>query len=363
MTTIAPESRITLYYREGSSDKVYQVSLEPKEGHFVVNFAFGRRGSALTTGTKTSSPVDVETARTIFAKLIGEKKAKGYTEGEAGTPYQGTPKQERISGLLPQLLNPIDEAEMKNLINDDKWCTQEKFDGKRILIEKQDQAVRGINRKGLLVALPLPVVTAATVFKSNFVIDTEAVGETFNAFDLLIWDGEDYRTKSYKERLTGLLNLLFSGQQRQITYADTAWTSREKDRLIDSLRAANKEGVVFKRIDAPYAAGRPNSGGTQLKHKFYATASAIVGIVNEQRSVGLLLLKGRSLKSAGNVTIPANQPMPAVGSVVEIRYLYAFSESGCLYQPVYLGERTDIDKSACTVSQLKYKANPTEEES
>src|SRR6266478_745084 len=63
-TMSPPEAeRITLYYREGSSDKVYQASIEPKGELFVVNFAYGRRGSTMNTGTKTSSPVDYETAK------------------------------------------------------------------------------------------------------------------------------------------------------------------------------------------------------------------------------------------------------------------------------------------------------------
>ena len=82
--------RITLYYREGSSDKVYQVSIQSRGEGFVVNFAYGRRGSTMSTGTKTQAPVDHETAARIFTKLVNEKKAKGYTEGPDGTPYQNT---------------------------------------------------------------------------------------------------------------------------------------------------------------------------------------------------------------------------------------------------------------------------------
>ena len=44
--------RITLYYREGSSDKVYEAIIEPQGEGFVVNFAYGRRGSTMSTGTK-----------------------------------------------------------------------------------------------------------------------------------------------------------------------------------------------------------------------------------------------------------------------------------------------------------------------
>ena len=56
---MAAQDRVTLYYREGSSDKVYQAAIEPAGDGFVVNFAYGRRGATLTTGTKTSSPVDL----------------------------------------------------------------------------------------------------------------------------------------------------------------------------------------------------------------------------------------------------------------------------------------------------------------
>ena len=87
----APE-RVSLYYREGSSDKVYRAAIEPAGNQFVVNFAYGRRGSTLTTGTKTTLPVDYEAAQKIYTKLVGEKKAKGYTEGENGTPYQHAEK-------------------------------------------------------------------------------------------------------------------------------------------------------------------------------------------------------------------------------------------------------------------------------
>jgi bifunctional non-homologous end joining protein LigD len=49
----APTKSITLYYREGSSDKVYQCSIEASGELFVVNFAYGRRGTTLQNGTKS----------------------------------------------------------------------------------------------------------------------------------------------------------------------------------------------------------------------------------------------------------------------------------------------------------------------
>ena len=79
MTATMEEPKTTsLYYREGSSDKEYHVRLEAKDNGYVVNFAYGRRGSTLTTGTKTSAPVYYDAALMVFDKLVKEKKAKGF---------------------------------------------------------------------------------------------------------------------------------------------------------------------------------------------------------------------------------------------------------------------------------------------
>jgi len=48
---------ITLYFKEGAADKVYQAAIEPQDGGYVVNFAYGRRGNTLTSGSKTTAPV------------------------------------------------------------------------------------------------------------------------------------------------------------------------------------------------------------------------------------------------------------------------------------------------------------------
>jgi bifunctional non-homologous end joining protein LigD len=114
-----PEAKsITLYYHEGPSDKVYRCSIETNGELFVVNFSYGRRGTTLQTGTKTSSPVDYETAKGIFDKLVRGKLAKGYTPGADGTPYAQTKDAERATEVRPQLLNPIEEDEAKRLITD-----------------------------------------------------------------------------------------------------------------------------------------------------------------------------------------------------------------------------------------------------
>ena len=353
--------RITLYYRESSSDKVYQASIEPQGELFVVNFAFGRRGSTMNTGTKTQTPVDHDSAKNIYDKLVREKQAKGYTEGPNGTPYQHTDNEHRVTGHLPQLLNPIDEKEATELLQDPAWAMQEKFDGRRVLLRKAGAEIHGINRKGLLIGLPSPIVVGAHKIGSDFIMDGECVGDVLYAFDLLEWDGTDYRTIPYQHRLVKLSKLVNRPDITHIEVFETAIDPAHKKRLFQQLQTGKKEGVVFKRLDAPYTPGRPNRGGPQLKHKFYATCSAVVAKINDQRSVALRLLNGKIWIPVGNVTIPANFNVPAAGEVVEIRYLYGFRESNALYQPVYLGPRTDVEQHECVLSQLKYKSTREED--
>ncbi len=356
MNIITENQSVSLYYREGSSDKVYQASIESAGDGFAVNFAYGRRGTTLNTGTKTNTPVDHETATRIFEKLVSEKKAKGYTEGPNGTPYQHSDKQP--SGVLPQLLNPIDEAQVNQLVQGYDYCAQEKYDGRRVLLRKTGQEIQGINRKGLVIGLPELIVNAAKVFPDDWVMDGECVGNMILSFDLLEHNSATLMQEAYHRRYLVLMNLRAKAMQRNIELAETAFTPKQKRQMLDLLRKQNKEGIVFKRLDAPYTPGRPNSGGNQFKHKFYATCSAVVAKVNDKRSVEVRLLNGKGWNNCGNVTIPANHSVPPVGAVVEIRYLYAFNESNALYQPVYLGLRTDVDQHECVLSQLKYK--PTE---
>jgi len=354
---------ITLYFREGRSDKVYQVSLQPEGAGLVVNFAFGRRGSTLHTGTKTARPVDYEAAVKVYDKLVREKMAKGYTPGPDGTPYQGTERQATATGIFPQLLNPIDEDQAKQLIADDDWWMQEKFDGKRILIRKDRDQVIGINRKGLAVAIARPIARhARTIGGRRWLMDGECVGDAYFAFDLLEHDGVDLRKEPYRHRLDALSAIVATGGNGAIRVRGTATGTARKQDTLAALCRIKAEGVVFKRHAAPYTPGRPASGGDQLKLKFTATASCIVAKANRtKRSVALVLLDGGKRIAVGNVTIPPNQPIPRAGSVVEVRYLYTYP-GGSLFQPVCLGRRDDIDPKACTLGQLKYKAAGENEE-
>lgn len=72
-----------LWFREGSSDKVYEVDLLendafPSEQRYLVNFRYGRRGATLREGSKTPAPVALAAATKIFDSIVVSKVNDGY---------------------------------------------------------------------------------------------------------------------------------------------------------------------------------------------------------------------------------------------------------------------------------------------
>ena len=363
-------TKTSLYYAEGRSDKEYHVDLVAAEGGHVVNFRYGRRGSALTVGTKTSVPVDFAQAKMIFDKLVKEKTAKGYTADVSGAAYQGTEHAGRQTGFVPQLLNPITESEALRLLIDDHWAAQEKMDGERRMAQADEGLVVGANRKGLIVPLPQAVADELQTLEAKYGeirVDGELIGDRLYVFDLHLLHGMAIHRFPWIERMR-LANDILS-ECRFIKAVPVAETTDEKRRLWRRVHEAHGEGVVFKRLNAPVTEGRPNTGGDWLKFKFTESASCCVFSVNsDKRSVriGLLeirddLIKGPEMVPVGNVTIPPNHAIPHVGEIVEVEYLYAYL-GGSLYQPVYRGKRNDLDVSACTTRQLKYKPEGREDD-
>ena len=354
---------VSLYFCQGSSDKIYQIALEPNginSSGFDVTFAYGRRGSTLKTGRKNTFSLTEGEANVMFDALLQEKKQKGYqeTEGATSTPYQHA--ESLSSGILPQLLNPIDEAEALTLLSDDAWCLQRKLDGRNQILRSRNGIPEGINKKGLVVGLPETVLADAIRINQSFTMPGEAIGDDLYVHDLLDLEDNDLRTQPYYTRYLTLEDEIVALGLRHIKLVPVAWTTKEKKAMWKRAKKEKGEGVVFKRCDAPFTPGRPASGGDQRKHKFYATLSAIVASVNAQRSVNLVLFKNGVLTPIGKCTISPNFDVPHVNEVIEVRYLYALKESNCLYQTIMLGVRDDVTADECTFEQQKVKYKPEE---
>ncbi len=351
-----------LYYRQGGSDKEYHVTLAAVDGGYVVNFTYGRRGSALRAGTKTQAPVPLEKARDLFARVVKEKTGEGYQPGEAGGAVVA-PATVKPAEWLPQLLNPIEEAAALALIADPDWGLQEKHDGvNRILGLTEALEPFGINRRGEPVPLPEEVAAALRAVGSRVgrvVLPAEGMGAYAICHGLLWLKRADYRPRPFETSYGVLAQMAEHFDRATLRLSPLAVTPAEKQAQFNRLKAAGAEGVVFKRLGAAYTPGRPASGGDHLKLKFWASCSAVITRLNDKASFAVALLDPatQTWVDMGNVTCPANKPLPKVGAVVEIRYLYAY-RGGKLYQPFYRDLRDDIAPAECTLAQLKYKAEP-----
>lgn len=347
---------ISLYFQSGGSDKVYHVQLEAREEGYVVNFQFGRRNGTLNSGTKTAAPVSFDKARKIYDALVKEKTSKGYVAEEGAQAFTGMEHAGRISGVQPQLSNAIDEATARVLLADPDWFAQEKMDGERRPVRFADGVPVGVNKKGLTVALPMTTLVALQQLLPNTAgttLDAEMIGEVLHVFDALEWQGTDLRDSTLASRLERLQTL---GSNALVKIVPTARSSAEKVALFERVRAANGEGLVFKRAGAKYVAGRPHSGGDSRKFKFIAEATVRVARVNQGKRSVLMELhdEAGAWSEVGSVTIPPAVTIPAPGSCIEVAYLHAFP-GGSLFQPVYKGLREDQDEGDCVLAQLKFK--------
>lgn len=340
----APESSF-LFYTGNGSDKVYQAHLRQKDAGWVVDYGNGPRGGTLRTGTKTATPLAYEAARKIYDKLVREKTAGGYTPDQSGTLYTASDLAGRKSGELPQLPTAITEAEAELLFSDTSWGLQQKADGENRIVIVEGTAVRGTNRRGLFVDIPQHWTGPNS--DGRTVIAGEHVGDRFLAFDLLEFMGQDFRRRPFLSRFHDLEQIAASVPWMEVLELSIA--TEDKRRRAAEILASNGEGFVFKRLEAHFEPGRSDDS---LKFKFTETATCLVLRQNAQRSVAVGLRDDAGVMiDLGNVTIPPSEALPAVGSLVEVRYLYRYDQ-GKFEQPVFKMPRPDMTEDAAVLAQV-----------
>ncbi len=358
------ERSVFLYMTAGKSNKQYNVHLKQDGEGWVVNFENGPRGRNLRTGTKTTSPVDLQTANKTFDALVAKKQKGGYTADESGQAYVGTEYADSVTGFEPQLLNEITEEDAIELGATGHWFTQTKHDGERRGVRKDSSCFVYSNRRGMGTAVSQPVHDAfealARTGLGEFEFDCESMGNHIVIFDVLSLDGEDQRKRPFKERAE-VLHMMHNLTLRadldatiKVDVPSPALTKQDVISRIEMARKAGEEGLTFKDGREPYTPDRPASGGPALKLKFWESATVRIAKKHAtKRSVSLEVLDGEAWIDVGNCTIPSNHDIPAQGDLVEIEYLYAY-KGGSLFQPKYRGIRTDLEVSDANVGQLKY---------
>jgi bifunctional non-homologous end joining protein LigD len=362
------EESISLYFKQGSSDKVYLAHLLEDKGNGLdnlrwrVSFEFGRRGSTLQPGVKIANAT-YEQAKKVYNKLVGSKVAKGYKPGEGASQAAVVAAGEKeSSGLIPWQPTMLEEEEVKTYIKNDNWLAQEKFDGRHLMISSVGGQITASNKKGIVVGFPSEIRDAIAALPVPVILDGEAIGTVLNVFDLIYAGTHNLTGLSTVFRLSMLAELAVRFDEH-LKEVYTAYTTAEKRSLFNEIKARRGEGLVFKKKEATYQAGKPNSGGTMRKFKFYGEATCqVLDTTKDKRSVllGILLDKGGMFREVGKVTIPPNWEMPYKQQLIDVKYLYAYP-NGSLFQAIYKGPRDDVDH-ADYYSSLKFKAGTLEDD-
>ncbi|UPK05959.1 DNA ligase D [Bradyrhizobium sp. 170] len=190
-------------------------------------------------------------------------------------------KPKKVSAM-PDFVAPQLCASVERPPNADGWCHEVKFDGYRVQLRIEDGDVALLTRKGLDWTDKFGAIAKAAKALPNALIDGEIVALDHNgvpsfsplqaaiadnktgnliffAFDLLFAKGEDLRALPLRERKERLKRLLEqrSGKEKLIRYVD-----HFEDRgptVLESAKKLELEGIVSKKLDAPYRSGRTES--------------------------------------------------------------------------------------------------------
>jgi len=358
--------RAELYFQQGSSDKVYHLQLGNVQDQWAVQAQWGRLGSALQSDVKVSGAT-YEEAKRVYDRILREKTGKGYQIAQASANDNeaiavGLPATKEHSGHTPELLTPIEESEALLLTQDASWWFQQKFDGRRLAVQKADGKYSGINKLGQIIPIDSRLTESLDrVQAQGFLADGEITDSHFHIWDLLSVNDTDLRVQPYEIRYVHLTQH-FRGVSDVLRVCETAMTTKAKRDFVKKMHSANAEGFVCKNRYAAYAGGR---AGQHFKCKFVVTASFIVGPKPDKkandghRSIAVYLLDDNRQRFMGTVGVPDRYRLPKEGEIVEVQYLYCHpGAEGKLIQAKYFGKvRDDIEMAECSVSQLKVKAN------
>ncbi|MBW4330072.1 DNA ligase D [Stakelama sp. CBK3Z-3] len=219
-------------------------------------------GSDLLVETALTS---VKTGRSMQQIANGEK-------GETPRPKRPAPK---LTKAAPKFRDVQLATLVDSVPSGRQWLHEVKYDGYRALISTGKGGARVFTRSGLDWSEKFPgVVEAANAIPHAALIDGEIVAfkdgkpdfstlqaaisdggdMTCFAFDLLERDGEDLTGLPQVGRKEELATLLSGIADERIRYAEHVLGAGEK--LFEAMCAEGLEGVVSKKVDAPYRGTR-----------------------------------------------------------------------------------------------------------
>jgi bifunctional non-homologous end joining protein LigD len=221
--------------------------------------------------------------------------AEARAKNKAGAP-RAVAKPKKVSAM-PDFVAPQLCASVERPPSGEGWCHEVKFDGYRVQLRVEGGDVALKTRKGLDWTDKFPTIAKEGRGLPDALIDGEIVAIDheglpdfsalqaaiadektdkliFFAFDLLFAGDEDLRGLPLHERKSRLKQLLKArrGKSRVIRYVEHF--EEDGDAVLESAQKMSLEGIVSKKLNAPYRSGRSESW---TKTKVRAGHEVVIG--------------------------------------------------------------------------------------
>jgi len=270
------------FVKEGEANDILEEDRSAASGRTMAQIAAGK-GKA----PKPFMLVKQTRADAVWQSNRGdaaEARARRKTAALRAAPETRTRKPAAAAkpkevAAMPEFVSPQLCTIVERPPRADGWCHEIKFDGYRVQLRVEDGEAALRTRKGLDWTDKFESIADEAASLPDLLIDGEIValdhngapnfsslqaalsdgdnaGLIFYAFDLLFADGADFRGLPLGERKARLKQLLGArkGKAKQIRYVEHFESGG--DAVLQSACKLELEGIVSKKLDAPYRSGR-----------------------------------------------------------------------------------------------------------
>jgi bifunctional non-homologous end joining protein LigD len=257
--------------------------------------ASGRPMAAIAAGKGRGPKPFMLKGKTAGPGAIWDSNKGLAADERAAKGLRSSAKRKRGAAALPDFIAPQLCESVERPPNGSGWAHEIKFDGYRLQLRIEEGNVTLKTRKGLDWTAKFGAIAQAAAKLPDGIIDGEVValnshgapdfaalqaalseGKTkdliFFAFDLLFEGDGDLRSLPLSERKNRLQAMLAKDGAAVITFVEHFETGG--DAVLRSACQLSLEGIVSKKLDAPYKSGR---NGSWTKAKCRAGHEVVIG--------------------------------------------------------------------------------------
>nr|WP_249134817.1 DNA ligase D [Bradyrhizobium sp. AUGA SZCCT0222] len=281
------------FVREGDANDILDDDRSVASGRSMDQIATGKgrapKPFMLAKGGKTKADAVWNSNRGEAA----EARAQGKTSIKTSISRPAPPTKARAAAkakaaktkqvdAMPDFVAPQLCASAESPPNSDGWCHEIKFDGYRMQLRVEDGDAVLKTRKALDWTEKFGAIAREATSLPDVLIDGEIAaldhhgvphfstlqaaisdGKTgaliFFAFDLLFAGGEDLRGLPLGERKVRLKQLLEARKRKGRLIQYVAHFEESGDSVLEAANKLALEGIISKKLDAPYRSGRSES--------------------------------------------------------------------------------------------------------